>query len=68
MRRIGARHPNVPFAPDNFARWSRSDEKPAMTTALESLAKLPNSYLRVSSTSLGPYPYLSDLEEDLFVV
>ena len=54
MRYIAERHPNVPFAPDHFAGWSGSDDKPAMTAALESLAKLPNAYLRVSSTSLGP--------------
>lgn len=37
-----------------------------MTTALESLAKLPNAYLRISSTSLGPYADLTPPEKDLF--
>ncbi|MQG49444.1 MAG: amidohydrolase [SAR202 cluster bacterium] len=66
MRNIGARHPNVLFAPDHFAGWSSSDDKPAMTAALEEMAKLPNAHLRVSSTSLGPYIDLSDSEKDLF--
>ena len=66
MRYIAERHPNVPFAPDHFAGWSGSDDKPAMTAALESLAKLPNAYLRVSSTSLGLYSDLSDQEKELF--
>ena len=66
MRYIAERHPNVPFAPDHFAGWNGSDDKPAMTAALESLAKLPNAYLRVSSTSLVPYSDLSDQEKDLF--
>jgi len=66
MRNIGARHPNVLFAPDHFAGWSGSDDKPAMTAALEEMAKLPNAHLRVSSTSLGPYIDLSDSEKDLF--
>ena len=58
MRNIGARHPNVRFAPDHFAGWSGSDDKPAMTAALEELATLPNAHLRYSSTSLGPYAAL----------
>ncbi|HIN37330.1 MAG TPA: amidohydrolase [Dehalococcoidia bacterium] len=66
MRNIGARHPDVLFAPDHFAGWSGSDDKPAMTAALEEMAKLPNAHLRVSSTSLGPYIDLSDSEKDLF--
>ena len=66
MRHIGERHPNVPFAPDHFAGWSGSDDKPAMTANLESLAKLPNAYLRVSSISIGSYSDLSDQESDLF--
>ena len=36
-----------------------------MTIALESLAQLPNAYLRVSSTSLGPYANLPPTEQDL---
>jgi predicted TIM-barrel fold metal-dependent hydrolase len=66
MRNIAARHPNVPFAPDHFAGWSGSDDKPAMTTALEEMSKLPNAHLRVSSTSLGPYIDLSDSDKELF--
>ena len=66
MRNIGRRYPNVLFAPDHFAGWSGSEEKTAMTVALEALAKLPNAHLRISSTSLGPYGDLSDQEKDLF--
>jgi len=66
MRNIGGRHSNVLFAPDHFAGWSGSDDKAAMTTALEELAKLPNAHLRYSSTSLGPYAGLSDQEKELF--
>ena len=66
MRNVAARHPNVMFAPDHFAGWSGSDDKGAMTTALEEMAKLPNAHLRVSSTSLGPYPSLTALEQELF--
>jgi len=66
MRNIGARHPNVRFAPDHFAGWSGSDDKAGMTTALEELATLPNAHLRYSSTSLGPYADLDDDGKDLF--
>ena len=66
MRNVAARHPNVMFAPDHFAGWSGSDDKAAMTTALEEMAKLPNAHLRVSSTSLGPYPGLTATEQELF--
>ena len=66
MRNIAARHPNVLFAPDHFAGWSGSDDKPAMTAALEEMAKLPNAHLRVSSTSLGPYIGLGDSDKELF--
>ena len=66
MRNIGARHPNVRFAPDHFAGWSGAGDKAAMTVALEALAQLPNACLRISSTSLGPYADLSDDEKDLF--
>ena len=66
MRNIAARHPNVIFAPDHFAGWSGSDDKPGMTTALEGLAKLSNAHLRVSSTSLGPYEELDSAGKDLF--
>ena len=66
MGKVGARHPNVLFAPDHFAGWSGADDKAAMTAALENLAKLPNAYLRISSTSLGPYAGLSQAEKDLF--
>lgn len=66
MRNIGARHPNVRFAPDHFAGWSNSADKAGMTAALEELAGLPNACLRYSSTSLGPYADLSDDEKDLF--
>ena len=66
MRNIAARHPNVIFAPDHFAGWSGSDDKPGMTTALEGLAKLSNAHLRVSSTSLGPYEELDSTGKDLF--
>ena len=66
MRNVGARHPNVLFAPDHFAGWSGADDKAAMTEALENLARLPNAYLRISSTSLGPYAGLTQPEKDLF--
>ncbi len=66
MRNIAARHPNVLFAPDHFAGWSGSDDKPAMTAALEEMAKLPNAHLRVSSTSLGPYIDLNESDKELF--
>ena len=66
MRNIGARHPNVQFAPDHFAGWSGSDDKAGMTAALEELATLPNAHLRYSSTSLGPYADLDDDGKDLF--
>ena len=66
MRNIAARHPNVPFAPDHFAGWSGSPDKAAMTAALEDLAKLTNAYLRISSTSLGPYADLIPAENELF--
>ncbi len=66
MRNVGARHPNVLFAPDHFAGWSGADDKAAMTLALENLARLPNAYLRISSTSLGPYAGLTQPEKDLF--
>ncbi len=66
MGKVAARHPNVIFAPDHFAGWSGSDDKSAMTAALEDLAKLPNAYLRVSSTSLGPYADLTSAEKELF--
>ena len=66
MRNIGARHPNVIFAPDHFAGWSGSEDKSGMTTALEGLAKLSNAHLRISSTSLGPYENLDSAGKDLF--
>jgi L-fuconolactonase len=66
MRNVGARHPNVIFAPDHFAGWSGAEDKAAMTTALERLAELPNAYLRMSSTSLGPYADLTPPEQELF--
>jgi len=66
MRTMAARHPNVIVAPDHFAGWNGAEDKAAMTTALEELAKLPNAYLRISSTSLGPYIELGVAEKDLF--
>ncbi|HZA21054.1 MAG TPA: amidohydrolase family protein [Dehalococcoidia bacterium] len=66
MRNVGARHPNVIFAPDHFAGWSGAEDKAAMTAALEELAKLPNAYLRISSTSLGSYADLTPPEQELF--
>ena len=66
MRNVGARHPNVLFAPDHFAGWSGAADKAAMTNALEELARLPNAYLRISSTSLGPYADLTAPEQELF--
>ena len=66
MGNVGARHPNVIFAPDHFAGWSGADDKVGMTVALEELARLPNAHLRISSTSLGPYAQLNDDEKDLF--
>jgi L-fuconolactonase len=66
MRNVGARHPNVLFAPDHFAGWNGAQDKAAMTMALESLAQLPNAYVRVSSTSLGPYANLTATEQELF--
>ena len=66
MRNVGARHPNVIFAPDHFAGWSGAADKGAMTTALEAMAELPNAFLRISSTSLGPYEALTPPEQELF--
>ncbi|HEU0021573.1 MAG TPA: amidohydrolase family protein [Dehalococcoidia bacterium] len=66
MRKVGARHPDVNFAPDHFAGWSGANDKAAMTAALEGLARLPNAYLRISSTSLGPYANLTNPEKELF--
>jgi predicted TIM-barrel fold metal-dependent hydrolase len=66
MHNVAARHPNVIFAPDHFAGWSGAADKAAMTIALERLATLPNAYLRISSTSLGPYADLTPPEKDLF--
>jgi len=66
MRNVAIRHPNVIFAPDHFAGWSGAEDKAAMTTALEGLAKLPNAYLRISSTSLLPYADLTPPEKELF--
>ena len=58
--------PHVIFAPDHFAGWSGAQDKAAMTTALERLAQLPNAYVRISSTSLGPYADLTPPEQALF--
>ena len=66
MRNVGARHPNVIFAPDHFAGWSGAADKAAMTTALEAMAELPNAFLRISSTSLIPYEALTPPEQELF--
>ena len=66
MRNVGARHPNVLFAPDHFAGWSGAEDKDAMTSAMEELARLPNAHLRISSTSLGPYANLTPSEQELF--
>jgi L-fuconolactonase len=66
MHNVGARHPNVIFAPDHFAGWSGAEDKAAMTVALEELATLPNAYLRISSTSLGPYANLTPPDQELF--
>ena len=66
MRNVAARHPNVIFAPDHFAGWSGAEDKAAMTIALERLATLPSAYLRISSTSLGPYADLTPREKELF--
>ena len=66
MRNMASRHPNVLFAPDHFAGWSGSPDKAAMTAALEDLAKLSNAYLRISSTSLGPYSGLTEADKELF--
>ena len=66
MRNVGARHPNVIFAPDHFAGWSGAADKAAMTTALEAMAELPNAFLRISSTSLIPYAVLTPPEQELF--
>jgi len=66
MRNMASRHPNVLFAPDHFAGWSGAEDKAAMTAALEDLAKLSNAYLRISSTSLGPYSGLTEADKELF--
>jgi predicted TIM-barrel fold metal-dependent hydrolase len=66
MRNVAARHPNVIFAPDHFAGWSGAADKAGMTIALENLAKLTNAYLRISSTSLGPYADLISADQELF--
>lgn len=66
MRNIGARHPNVQFAPDHFAGWSGAADKPAVAAALVELAKLDNAHVRISSTSLGPYLTQPADEQDMF--
>lgn len=66
MRNVGARHPNVLFAPDHFAGWTGAEDKAAMMVALERLAQLPNAYLRISSSSLGPYAQHTAEEQELF--
>ena len=66
MRNVGGRHPNVIFAPDHFAGWNGAEDKAAMTSALEELARLPNAHLRISSTSLGPYADLPPAGQELF--
>jgi len=66
IRIMTARHPKAIVAPDHFAGWSGSEDKKAMTVALENLASLPNAYLRISSTSLGPYADLSSTDQELF--
>ena len=43
MRNIGARHPNVIFAPDHFAGWSGSDDKSGMTTVSYTHLTLPTT-------------------------
>jgi len=66
IRNMAGRHPNVIAAPDHFAGWSGAEDKAGVTIALEALAKLSNVYLRISSTSLGPYADLNDADKDLF--
>lgn len=67
MRAMAARHPNVMAAPDHMAGWSNAgDQRVEMTRALVDLASLPNTYLRISSTSLGPYESLNPAEKEMF--
>lgn len=67
MRAMAARFPGVTMAPDHMAGWSNSKEhRPEMTRSLVDLAKLPNAYLRISTTSLAPYGILDAGEKDMF--
>ena len=67
IRTMAARFPGVAVAPDHMAGWSAAKEqREEMTKALENLASLPNAYLRISTTSLGPYDSLDENEKDLF--
>lgn len=67
MRDMLARFPGVNAAPDHFAGWSGNKEQRAeMTRSLAALATLPNAYLRISNTSIGPYASLDQADKDLF--
>lgn len=67
MRAMAERFPGVTMAPDHMAGWSNApDRREEMTKALVDLAALPNAYLRISSTSLGPYQDLAETEKAMF--
>ena len=67
MRAMAARFPGVTVAPDHMAGWSNAaDDRVAMTRALIGLAALPNTFLRISTTSLGPYGSLDESGKRMF--
>jgi len=67
MRAMAQRFPGVTMAPDHMAGWSNAPEqREAMTRALVELASLPNAYLRISSTSIGPYEGLDEPDKTMF--
>lgn len=67
MRAMAAKFPSVIMAPDHMAGWSAAKEqRTQMTDALVNLAKQPNAYLRISTTSFQPYADLTEPEKTQF--
>lgn len=67
MRAMAQRFPGVAVAPDHMAGWSNAaEQRVEMTRALVELAALPNTYLRISSTSLAPYEGLDEADKAMF--
>jgi predicted TIM-barrel fold metal-dependent hydrolase len=64
---MAQRFPGVFCTPDHMGGWSNDKgQGEAMTKALVALAALPNVYLKISTTSLGPYLTMKPEEQDLF--